>query len=231
MGGQKPQLYEKRDEKPVLPRRYEAFENVFPRSGQAVVPGVQQRFSGSELFLLAMSDIATLIEQSNAIKYGKFKLSDGSLTDYYIDKYVFETSPDVLDPIIHEIAEMIDGDDIDVIVGPELGAVPLVTGVSLATGIDSAFIRKGKKHHGTQARVEGTIDKGQRVAVVEDVTTTGNTILDTAQLVEEVGGIVERLIVVVDRNEGATERISEEGFELEYLAQVGEDLQVEPSEE
>jgi orotate phosphoribosyltransferase len=174
-----------------------------------------------------MSEVATLIKEAGAIKKGKFKLSNGSLTDYYIDKYVFETNPDVLDVIADEIAGRLVESNIDVIAGPELGAVPLVTAVSLRTGIAAAYIRKGKKHYGTQARIEGTIEKGMPVAIVEDVTTTGGTILETAHLVEEVGGIVERLIVVVDRNAEAVRNVSEKGYDLEYLARVGEDLEVE----
>lgn len=172
-------------------------------------------------------DVATLITEAGAIKKGKFKLSNGSLTDYYIDKYVFETNPDVLNVIADDITDRLDGTGVDVIAGPELGAVPLVTAVSLRTGIPAAYIRKGQKHYGTQARIEGTIEKGMSVAVVEDVTTTGGTILETAHLVEEVGGIVDRLVVVVDRNAEAVENVREEGYELEYLARVGEDLAVE----
>jgi orotate phosphoribosyltransferase len=174
-----------------------------------------------------MTDITSLIEESGAIKHGKFKLSNGSLTDYYIDKYHFETQPEILDAIVTEIASMLEGSDVDMIAGPELGAVPLVTAVSLQTGIPAVFIRKGEKHYGTQARVEGTLEKGQRVAIVEDVTTTGNTILESASVVEEIGGLPERLIVVVDRNEGAIENVREAGHELEYLVQIGEDMTVE----
>ena len=174
-----------------------------------------------------MSDIADRIKEAGAIKKGKFKLSNGSLTDYYVDKYVFETQPDVLNRVADEIAARIDPDEVDVIAGPELGAVPLVTAVSLRTGIPCAYIRKGQKHYGTQARIEGSIEKGQRVAIVEDVTTTGNTILETAELVEEVGGLAKHLIVVVDRNEGGEENVSEAGYELEYLVQVGDDLDVD----
>ena len=174
-----------------------------------------------------MSEIADRIKQAGAIKKGKFKLSNGSLTDYYIDKYIFETQPDVLDEITTQIAARIDTDKVDIIAGPELGAVPLVTAISLRTGIPCAYIRKGEKHYGTQARVEGTIEKGQRVAIVEDVTTTGNTIIETAKLVEEVGGVPTHLIVVVDRNDGAVENVEEAGFELEYLVRVGEDFDVE----
>jgi len=174
-----------------------------------------------------MSDIATLIEDSGAIKKGKFKLSDGSLTDYYIDKYVFETEPAVLDAIADEIARRLEGADIDVVAGPELGAIPLATAVSLKTGTRAAYIRKGKKHYGTQARIEGSIEKGQRVAILEDVTSTGGTITESADLVEEVGGLAERLIVVIDRNEGAVENVRAAGYDLEYLGRVGEDLQIE----
>lgn len=173
-----------------------------------------------------MSEIANLIKDVGAVKKGKFKLSDGSLTDYYIDKYVFETEPDVLDVITDKIADQLSTSNIDVIAGPELGAVPLVTAVSLRTGIPSAFIRTGQKHYGTQARVEGTIEKGDRVAIIEDVTTTGRTILQTASLVEEIGGTVDRLIVVVDRNAEAVENVRSEGFELEYLVRVDEDLEL-----
>lgn len=175
-----------------------------------------------------MPDIATLIEDCGAIKRGKFKLTNGLLTDYYIDKYVFETNPDVLSEIAETITEKL-SNDIDVVAGPELGAIPLVTAVSLKTGIPAAYIRKGKKHYGTQARVEGTIEKGQRVAIVEDVTTTGGTILETAELVEETGGVPEQLIVVVDRNEGAVSNVDEQGYGLEYLVQVGEDLEITDS--
>lgn len=173
-----------------------------------------------------MSDIGSLIKEVGAIKKGKFKLSNGSLTDFYIDKYVFETRPEVMEKIAEQIATMLEESEIDLIVGPELGAVPLVTAVSLKTGIRCAFIRKGQKHYGTQARIEGSIQKGQRVAIVEDVTTTGNTILETAELVEEVGGLPERLIVVVDRNEGAVDNVNDAGHELEYLVQVGEDFDI-----
>lgn len=174
-----------------------------------------------------MSDIADRIEASGAIKRGEFELSNGSIADYYIDKYVFETQPEVLDEIADEIAARIDEDEVDIIAGPELGAVPLVTAVSLRTGIPCAYIRKGQKHYGTQARVEGNVGKGQRVAIVEDVTTTGNTIIETTELVEEVGGVPEHLIVVVDRNDGAVENVTEAGYDLEYLVQVGEDFDVE----
>ena len=173
-----------------------------------------------------MPNIIDLVENSGAIKRGKFKLSNGKLTDYYIDKYAFETDPAILSKIATAISEQILGEDIDVIAGPELGAIPLVTAMSLECNIDAAYVRKGKKHQGTQARIEGSIGKGDRAVIIEDVSTTGGTILEAAKLVEEAGGFVEQLIVVVDRNEGAVENVREQGYELEYLVQIGEDYDV-----
>jgi orotate phosphoribosyltransferase len=174
-----------------------------------------------------MSEIADRIKASGAIRRGEFELSSGATADYYIDKYVFETQPDVLERIADGIAARIDPEEVDIVAGPELGAVPLVTAVSLRTGIPSAYIRKDQKDYGTQARIEGDIGEGTRVAIVEDVTTTGNTIIETAELIEELGGIPKHLIVVVDRNEGGEENVREAGYELEYLVQVGEELEIE----
>ncbi|HKL29196.1 MAG TPA: orotate phosphoribosyltransferase [Natrialbaceae archaeon] len=177
-----------------------------------------------------MTDIASTIEDCGAIRRGRFELSDGSLIDYYVDKYAFETDPETLGRVTDAIVERLDGREIDVLAGPALGAVPLVTAASLRLGLPSAFVRLGEKRAGTQARIEGTIEKGQRVAILEDVTMTGATITETAALVEDAGGVVEALIVVVDRDEGAAERVAEAGYELEYLTRVGEDLGIEPGE-
>lgn len=174
-----------------------------------------------------MNDIANLIEECGAIRRGRFELSNGSLIDYYVDKYAFEADPAVLDRLADAIAEQLDGSDVDVLVGPALGAVPLVTAVSLRLGLPAAYIRLGETRAGTQARIEGGVEKGQHVAILEDVTMTGTTITETASIVEDAGGIVERMIVVVDRGEGAASVVEDAGYELECLVQIGEDLTVE----
>jgi orotate phosphoribosyltransferase len=172
-----------------------------------------------------MSTISQLIEESGAIKYGKFTLASGTESNYYIDKYLFETQPDILGPIALEISDMIDSNMLDVVAGPELGAVPLVTAVSLTTGLNAAFIRKSEKDHGTKSRIEGVLQSGQSVVLLEDVTTTGSTMLDSVDLIENtIGANIKRLIVIVDRNEGAVENFKNHGLDLEYLVQIGTDI-------
>lgn len=173
-----------------------------------------------------MTDIADRIERSGAIKRGSFQLSDDTMSDYYVDKYVFETRPELLAAITDCLADRVDG-EYDLVAGPSLGAVPLVTALSLELGIDAVFIRKGSGLRGTQARIEGDVSKGMRAIVVEDVTMTGGTAVESAQILEESGATVERIISVVDRNEGAAELIADAGYEFEPVVTIGEDISIE----
>lgn len=174
-----------------------------------------------------MNSIAELVEESETIRRGNFALSNGSLIDYYVDKYVFETNPDMLGEVASALAAELDDEKFDLLAGPALGAVPLVTAISLEIRVPTVFVRSGVEHRGTQARIEGTIHKGQRVVLVDDVSMTGDTIIETARIVENAGGIVDRIIVVVDRDEGAADRITQAGYSFHYLTRVGEDLQIE----
>jgi orotate phosphoribosyltransferase len=171
-----------------------------------------------------MTGVVDLIRDSGAIKQGTFTLSDGSLTEYYVDKYVFETKPDVLAAVTAELASRIDPDSVDLVAGPALGAVPLVTALSLELGIDAVFVRKSEGLRGTQARLEGAVDKGMRAVVVEDVTMTGATAVESAQVVEGSGAVVEKILTVVDRGEGAADRIADAGYEFEAVVRIGEDF-------
>lgn len=173
-----------------------------------------------------MNEIAKRIEESGAVKHGTFQLSDDTLTDYYIDKYVFETKPALLKAVRDALVERIDTDTYDMLAGPALGAVPLVTAVSLETGIDSVFIRKGRGLRGTQARIEGSVDKGMQAVVIEDVTMTGETAVESAQVLESAGAVVDTIISVVDRNEGADETIREVGYDFEPVVRMNEDLSI-----
>ncbi len=177
--------------------------------------------------LSRMSDIATQIEESGAIKRGEFQLSDGILTDYYIDKYVFETKPSLLRDVADAVAEFIDPDSTDVIAGPALGAVPLVTALSLKLDIDAVIVRKGEGLQGTQARIEGNIEKGMRAVIVEDVTMTGRTVLESARVIEGGGAIIDQVVTVVDRNEGAADAIRDAGYDFQSVIQIDEDISVD----
>ncbi|MDD1775054.1 MAG: orotate phosphoribosyltransferase, partial [Methanobacterium sp.] len=106
--------------------------------------------------------------------------------------------------------------------GPALGAIPLVTAVSIESGIPMLMIRSAKKSYGTSRLIEGDIQNGDQVVVLEDVTTTGNSLLNAIEAILKAGGIIHRAFVIVDRSEGAMDVFKEKGFEFEPLITIDE---------
>ena len=131
------------------------------------------------------------------------------------------TEPEILSTIAKLINEKID-DDIDKIAGPALGAVPIATAVSLESGKPLLMIRKEKKGYGTSKLIEGNLIEGDNVILVEDVTTTGGSLLKAINAILDNGGVVKKAFVVVDREEGAMETFANEGITLEPLISVSE---------
>jgi orotate phosphoribosyltransferase len=155
------------------------------------------------------------LEACGAIRFGKFVLASGKESDYYVDMKKAMTNPSILKKISEAMADMVKG--ADRLAGMELGAIPLVTALSLETGIPFLMVRKGKKGHGTRSQVEGEVNEGDKVVVVEDVTTTGKSPLKAVMAVREEGGVVEKVVVIVDRQEGAAELMEKEGLEYKAL--------------
>ena len=151
------------------------------------------------------------------IQFGKFTLASGRESDYYVDMKKAITDPGILGEIGQMMAGKITREDADKIAGPALGAVPIATAVSLATGIPMLMIRKSRKGYGTSKLIEGDLEEGDRVVVVEDVTTTGNSLLKAVEAVEDNGGVVIQALVAVDREEGARENLQKKGIKLEPL--------------
>lgn len=130
------------------------------------------------------------------------------------------TEPEILSTISKLITQKIDLDDIDKVAGPALGAVPIATAVSLESKLPLLMIRKEKKGYGTSKLIEGELNEGDNVIVVEDVSTTGGSLLKAIRAINDNGGNVKRAFVVVDREEGAIETFEKEGITLEPLISV-----------
>ena len=143
---------------------------------------------------------------------GDFLLSSGQRSKYYLDKYRFTTDPRLLKPIAEGLAALLP-EGVEVLAGVELGAVPLVTAVSLETGLPFVIVRKGAKDYGTSKLIEGVLESGKRVALIEDVLTTAGQAIRAAKLLEELGAKVVKVVYVVDREQGADKNIREAGFE------------------
>ncbi|MDD4810154.1 MULTISPECIES: orotate phosphoribosyltransferase [Methanobacterium] len=168
------------------------------------------------------NQLISLLKDNNVIKFGKFTLSSGRESDYYVDMKKAITDPQILSQVSKIISQLISDDDIDRVAGPALGAVPIATAVALHAGIPMLMIRKAQKDYGTSQLIEGELKTGDKVIVVEDVTTTGHSLLKAVRAVQDNGGVVERTFVVVDREEGAVEELKKQGITLEPLVSISE---------
>ena len=150
---------------------------------------------------------------------GDFVLRSGKRSKYYLDKYLFETSPEVLRGVVQHMAEMIGermaaGAGYDRLAAPELGGVVLGAGVSLELGLPLLLVRKAAKEYGTVKRIEGRFEPGECVAIVEDIVTSGGAAIQAAEALREAGLSVQDLYCVVDREEGGAEGTAAAGLSL-----------------
>jgi len=163
---------------------------------------------------MADQDLIAALRDADAVKFGEFELSHGGTSDYYVDKYLFETDPECLRRIATAFAARIDEPKL---AGVALGAVPLVAVTSAETDRPYVIARKEAKEYGTGNRIEGRLDEGERVVVLEDIATTGKSALDAVEALQAAGAVVDRVLVVVDRGEGASELLADHGIDLDAL--------------
>ncbi len=147
---------------------------------------------------------------------GEFILRSGRKSNYYLDKYRFETQPDVLLELGKMFAERVT-DKVNRIAGAELGAVPLAAAAAMACGKPFVIVRNQKKDYGTSKLVEGVLNAGDTVLIVEDVLTTGGQVLEAAKSLKDAGAKIDRIVAVIDRQEGARQNIESAGYIFEAL--------------
>jgi orotate phosphoribosyltransferase len=162
--------------------------------------------------------------REHAYLEGDFVLRSGRRSSYYLDKYRFETQPEVLGPLGEAIAEAAREVEPEAVrlAGPELGAVPLTTAASLASGLPFLLIRKEAKTYGTGNRLEGIFEEGELVCLVEDVVTSGGAAVESAEALREAGLEVRNAVCVVDREEGGFDALAREGVRLRALFRVSD---------
>ena len=162
-------------------------------------------------------DKAELAKRVKDVAYleGDFVLRSGKRSRYYLDKYLFETQPDVLAELGRRLAEF--AGDVDLIAGPELGAVALAAATSMAAGKPFVVVRKAQKDYGTSKLIEGGDVAGKTVLLVEDVGTTAGAALEAAGTLVEAGAIIRRMVFAMDRLQGARENVEQAGFEFHAI--------------
>ncbi|HSV23463.1 MAG TPA: orotate phosphoribosyltransferase [Xanthobacteraceae bacterium] len=158
-------------------------------------------------------------EKSFLTAGGPFKLASGAMSDYYLDMKPTTFSPEGLNLIADIVYDMVRNDpDISSVGGLELGAVPIACAVTMRSWsgrpIDGFVVRKEKKGHGTDKKIDANFEPNTTVVLLEDVTTRGGSVLEAVHAVRARGATVKQVITIVDRLEGASENLRKEGIEL-----------------
>jgi orotate phosphoribosyltransferase len=171
-------------------------------------------------------DELKLALREHAYLEGDFVLRSGRRSRYYLDKYRFETRPDILGALGERIAAQVrdHASDATLLAGPELGAVALAAAASLAARLPFLIVRKAAKEYGTAKRLEGVYAEGECVCLVEDVVTSGGALLESVQALREAGLTVRTAVCVVDREEGGIDALARHAVRLRPIFRASEVL-------
>ena len=148
----------------------------------------------------------------------------GAARPYYLDKYRFETQPELLGPLGERLAAAVREHEPEAVrlAGPALGAVALAAAASLASGLPFVIVRDTAKEYGTANRLEGPFEPGELVCLLEDVVTSGGALAEAVEALREAGLVVRNAVCVVDREEGGADALARLGVRLRCLYTAGE---------
>jgi orotate phosphoribosyltransferase len=157
---------------------------------------------------------------------GDFLLRSGKRSRYYLDKYRFETRPDLLAVLGERIAGAVAELEPEArrLAAPELGAVVLAAAASLSSGLPFVIVRGAAKDYGTMNRLEGVYEAGERLCLIEDVVTSGGALIEAVSALREAGLMVETAVCVVDREEGGVAALASENVALHPIFRASEIL-------
>ena len=173
--------------------------------------------------------LAALCE--HAYLEGDFVLRSGRRSRYYLDKYRFETRPELLEALGERIARVVAESEpqATLLAGPELGAVALAAAASLVSRLPFLIVRKEAKGYATAKRLEGVFEPGQRACLVEDVVTSGGAALAAVEALREAGLECGTAVCVVDREEGGADALARHAVRLRPLFRAGDLLDARKS--
>ena len=160
--------------------------------------------------------------QLGIIKFGKFTLKSGIESPFYVDLRPLASDPKILKKLSNYLLELISIEDFDIICGVPYAALPMATAMSLESELPLIIKRKEAKTYGTKKLIEGIFSKGQNCLLVEDVITSGKSLLETIPEIENEGISVSDIVVVLDREQGGKEMLEEKGFKVHSLFNITE---------
>ena len=169
---------------------------------------------------MSSAELARRIHERSHLT-GQFVLRSGAQASVYFDKYAFEADPPLLRETAAAMLPMLPK-DIDVIAGLELGGIPLATMLSQLSGLPTTFVRKQAKSYGTCRLAEGSEIACRRLAMIEDVVTSGGQVIQSSRQLRDHDAEIATVLCVIDREAGGREHLAEEGLHLRPLFTMSE---------
>ena len=161
--------------------------------------------------------IEELLWEIGAVKTGEFRLTSGKISNIYIDLRKLPSYPEAFRKVVKLLVEKAGQYSFDYVCGIAIGGLPLATAIAYEMSKPLIYARREKKTHGTMKQLEGDYARGSRILIIDDVATTGGTLVDIVNLVKSEGLEVTGALVVVDRGEGAREALRNIGVVLDSL--------------
>jgi orotate phosphoribosyltransferase len=173
------------------------------------------------------ADLGSLLVE-RALLEGDFVLRSGRRSTWYLDKYRFETEPEILRALGASLAEAVRTFEPEAVrlAGPALGAVALAASASLMSDLPFIIVRGETKEYGTAKRIEGPFEPGELICLLEDVVTTGGALAEAVSALREEGLVVRTAVCVVDREEGGSDALARVGVRLRALFRAKELLEL-----
>ena len=166
--------------------------------------------------------IAKALTDANVVKFGEFTLASGMKSPIYVDLRVLPSYPDSMATVTEELVKVVKKLKPEVIAGAETAGIPLSTAISIKTRIPMIYVRKRPKSYGTQEMIEGVLEKGAKTILIDDMATNAFSKIKFVDGIKQAGGIVNDVLIVLDREQGGVEALDKEGVKLHSLITLKE---------
>jgi len=167
------------------------------------------------------SELSRILHKIGAIKFGTFKLASGRISPYYIDLRIVPSFPDAFQRVCDLYVKLLEKDlgaeNVARVAGIPTAGIPFASAVSYLMKKPFIYIRPKVKLHGRERRIEGVLMPGDRVLLVDDLITTGLSLMKAAKAIKAEGGVVKDALVMLEREEGGKQRLLKDGIKLHYL--------------
>ncbi|WXG41009.1 MAG: orotate phosphoribosyltransferase [Candidatus Freyarchaeum deiterrae] len=175
-----------------------------------------------------MKMASEFIKQTDALKFGEFLLTSGKKSPFYIDMRLFISYPDIFDKLCEIYARIIQKEisEVDKIAGVPTAGLPIATLTSHKLRLPLIYVRKEPKPHGKARMIEGVLNPNDNVVLVDDLVTSGKSLISAAGAIRESGGIVKHAVALLDREQGGRENLDRERIELHTVVSISQLLEI-----